>query len=349
MSKITTQPKAKQSVLVICPGRGVYNAPELGYYARHHSDKPDLLQSFDKIRAAKGQIPITELDGAERFSVSKFTRGDNASGLIYACSYADFLAINRDEYEIVAVTGNSMGWYTALACGGALTAQTGFEVVNTMGTIMQDKLVGGQVIYPIVDENWQEITSAKADILKLIEQINGLYLSIELGGLIVLAGTDKALKQVEQTLEPRQGRFPMRLGNHAAFHTELMAEQSRLGKSALAPTLFTQPDIPMIDGRGHVWMPNTVNIEKLWDYTFGHQVTQSYNFTRAVQTGLKEFAPDKIIVLGPGTTLGGASAQSMLAINWLGQRTKSDFTSRQKTQPYLLSMGMDTQRSLAID
>ncbi|MEP1231578.1 MAG: ACP S-malonyltransferase, partial [Litorimonas sp.] len=327
--------KAKQSVLVICPGRGVYNAAELGYYARYHGDKPQLLQSFDAIRAAKDQVTIAELDSSQRFSVSKFTRGDNASGLIYACSYSDFLAIDREKYDIAAVTGNSMGWYTALACGGALTGQAGFDVVNTMGTIMQEHLVGGQIIYPIVDENWQEITGIKDNVLKLIDRIDGLFLSIRLGGLMVLAGTDEALKQAERELEPRQDRFPMRLGNHAAFHTDLMAMQSDLGKHALPISLFAQPQIPMIDGRGHVWMPDAVNIDALWDYTFGHQVTQTYDFTRAVQTGLKEFAPDKIIILGPGKTLGGASAQSMLAMNWLEQNTKSDFITAQKSQPYM--------------
>ncbi len=339
----------KQTALVICPGRGVYNASELGYFKRYHADKVDLLSDFDRTREAQGQIKIADLDGADRFSMSKFTRGDNASGLIYACSYADFLAINRAKYDIVAVTGNSMGWYSALACGGALTGQAGFEVVNRMGTIMQEHLIGGQLIYPIVDETWQEIAGAKDEVLAMIERIDGLYLSIWLGGLMVLAGTDDALKRAEAELEPRQERFPMRLGNHAAFHTKLMQSNSERGKSALGKDLFTQPSIPMIDGRGHVWMPNAANIEALWDYTFGHQVTQTYDFTRAVQTGLKEFAPDIIIVLGPGTTLGGATAQSMLAIQWLGQTIKADFTAQQSQAPYMLSMGIDTQRSLVID
>jgi len=197
----------KQTALVICPGRGVYNKTELGYYARHHANKTELLSSFDAMRLSKAQIKISDLDGADKFSVSKFTRGDNASGLIYACSYADFLAIDKDTYDIVAVTGNSMGWYTALACGGALTAQAGFDVVNTMGTIMQEHLVGGQIIYPIMDENWQLIEGAKETVLDVIARIDDLYVSICLGGFIVLAGTDEALKAAEAQLEPRQERL----------------------------------------------------------------------------------------------------------------------------------------------
>jgi len=79
----------------------------LCYLGRHHFDKADVIAGFDAQRSALGQDTVSELDAAERFSVSKFTRGDQASGLIYACSYADFLSINRDKYEIVGVTGNS--------------------------------------------------------------------------------------------------------------------------------------------------------------------------------------------------------------------------------------------------
>ena len=51
--------------------------------------------------------------------------------LIYAATIGDFMAIDREQIEVVAVTGNSMGWYSALACGGALTAENGFLVANT--------------------------------------------------------------------------------------------------------------------------------------------------------------------------------------------------------------------------
>lgn len=73
------------------------------------------------------------LDGAEAFSIARHTRGDNASVLIYASTYADFLAIDCETIEIVAVTGNSMGCYSALACAGALSADEGFHVVDVMG------------------------------------------------------------------------------------------------------------------------------------------------------------------------------------------------------------------------
>ncbi|WP_026940774.1 ACP S-malonyltransferase [Hellea balneolensis] len=338
---------AHQKALVICPGRGVYNKTELGYLNKFHGDKKELISSFDAIRTTEEQDAISALDNAERFSVSKFTRGDNASGLIYACSYADFQSIDRKKYDIVGVTGNSMGWYTALACSGALSAQDGFHVVNTMGRIMQGNAIGGQILYPFNDENWIESPAKKSELESLASDIEGLYISIYLGGMIVFAGTDTALKTLEDRL-PAQGRFPMRLMNHSGFHSELQSENSIQGKAALPETLFSQPNIPLIDGRGHLWHPQTVELGDLWNYTFGKQVTETYDFTKAVANSVKELAPDIVIVLGPGTTLGGATAQALISCGWESLNTKKDFTDRQENAPYLAAMGLETQRKWVI-
>ena len=61
------------------------------------------------------------------------------------------------------------------------------------------------------------------------------------------------------------------------------------------------------------------------DYTFATQILETYDFTRAVQVAVREYAPDRIILLGPGDTLGGAIAQALIAIEWRGLRSKRGF------------------------
>jgi len=39
-------------------------------------------------------------------------------------------------------------------------------------------------------------------------------------------------------------------------------------------------------------------------------VVEPYDFTAAIRSAAREFAPDYFIVPGPGTTLGGAVAQA---------------------------------------
>ena len=281
-----------------------------------------------------------------RYSLSEYTRGDNASGLIYACAYADFLSINRDKFDVVAVTGNSMGWYIALACSGVLDSRTGFEVFNTMGTLMHESLIGGQLIYPFVDQDWREIPGKRQELLSLMQDIPGLYISIHLGCMLVFAGDLPALDMFESRLERVHDHFPMRLENHAGFHSPLQTSMSAKAKATLVSALFDQPDAPLIDGRGHVWYPNASKLDAMWDYTFGFQIVEPYDFTTAISASLHEFAPEVIIILGPGKTLGGAVAQSLIAASWRGIDCKEAFIQTQKTNPFVLSMGMDAQRKL---
>jgi [acyl-carrier-protein] S-malonyltransferase len=337
-----------KTAVIICPGRGTYGKAELGTLARYFKNSA-LLAHFDARRTALGQETLTALDSAPTYSVAKHTRGDNASALIYAATIADFAALQ--DVEILAVTGNSMGWYSALACAGALSPENGFEVVNTMGTLMQTHLIGGQLIHPFMDEAWQNNPAQKAALLELTAEINTrpdhtLALSINLGGMLVLAGNDAGLAAFESAVPQAQSRFPLRLANHAAFHTALQAPVAAIGRAQLPATLFTQPKHPLIDGRGAIWWPYATDTQALWGYTLGHQVTEPYDFTHAITIAAREFAPDLFIITGPGTTLGGATAQALITANWQGMASKSDFQSAQQEAPFLISMGMDDQRRL---
>lgn len=344
--------KSKERVVVVCPGRGTYNAPEWGYLNRHHASKRPLLKSFDDYRREYQQPTLTELDSETAYSLKVHSRGDHASGLIYACAYADFLDIDQDRYDIVAVTGNSMGWYISLAIAGALDAQKGLHLVNTMGGLMQDRLIGGQLLIPWVDDDWRPDHAARTRYLTLAEDIcqsgkGKAYLSIDLGGMLVFGGDAPGLAALNREL-PKKDQFPMRLLNHAAFHTPLQEPVREIAREALPPTLFGAPTIPLIDGRGHIWSPWSTDHNSLWDYTLGHQLTQPYDFSAALRVAVREFAPDKLVILGPGTTLGGAVAQSLILNSWQNLDSKAAFKLRQERAPFVVSMGMPEQRGIVL-
>ncbi len=341
----------KETAFIICPGRGSYQADELGYLKKHHQDKTEFFAMLDGIRNERNQKPITTLDCAKRFTLSGHTNGENASLLIYACALADFMTINRDRYDIVAVAGNSMGWYLSLACAGALSIENGARLVNTMGTLMHQKGVGGQIIYPLVDERWQpdtkKIIVIENTILKAHELGYHVSISIRLGGMAVLAADKEGMAFLKKEL-PALERYPMELSFHAAFHSSLLNFIIPQAQSILPQSLLGQPAIPMIDGCGHIWSPEACNIQSLYRYTLGTQINETYDFTRSVEVGLKEFAPDKIIVLGPGTTMGPPVAQTVIAHDWAGIKTKDGFKKRQSKDPFILSMGIDEQRKVVI-
>ena len=342
----------REAVLVVCPGRGSYGKAELGYLARHHSDKAELVASFDRVRAERGQPTVSELDGAGRFSVSLHTRGDIASPLIFACAYADFLAIDRSRFDVAAIAGNSMGWYVALPCAGAVSAEHGFRIVDAMGAHSQAGEPGGQVLLGLVDEEWREVPGRRDEVLRLVGEIgardgHSLHVSIELGGMVVLAGNEAGLAALLAEAPETPGREPMRLVNHGPFHTPLMRGSSERATASLPAAWFAGPKVPMVDGRGHIWRPFAADPRALWHYTFVTQILDTYSFTRSIQVAVKEHAPDRIVLLGPGDTLGGAIAQSLIGIGWRGLSSKRDFHAMQEKDPFLLSMGREEQRALA--
>jgi acyl transferase domain-containing protein len=342
----------KERVVVVCPGRGTYNSDELGYLKKFKPQMNDFFSEIDSERTALGQVPITELDSAGKFRRSLHTKGENASGLIFACAYADFQSINRDKYDIVAVTGNSMGWYIALACAGALSRKNSFKLINTMGSMMAGGNVGGQVIYPIMNEAWQHDAKRLSKLRAVMKEINNsgegiVHDSIYLGGNIVLGADANGVKLLLKKLEAvKIGRveYPFQLINHAAFHTPLLKETSKKAFASLSQDLFKKANLPTIDGLGNIWQPYASDLAALRDYTLGHQVHEAYDFSAAIATALKEFAPDKLVLLGPGGSLGSSIAQVLIENKWQGIKSKEDFVHCQKENVFLLSMGRESER-----
>ncbi len=342
---------SRPTAVLVCPGRGTYNKAELGTLLRTHGGHP-LIAEWDAMRADLGQETLTALDGAAPFSAARHTTGDNASALIYACSYLDAAAAHA-RHDIRAVTGNSLGWYIALAAGGATTAQDGMRIVNTMGTLMHAEGTGGQILYPFVSEDWRAIPGERARLLDLIATINAvpgqtLGASIHLGGMLVVAGNAAGLAGFEAAVQGDPARKPLRLPNHAAFHTGLMAPVAQMGRDALPPELFRDPATALIDGRGAFWHPRASDLGALRAYTLGHQITETYDFTAAIQSAARNIAPERFIITGPGTTLGSAVAQSLIGIGWQGIDSKEAFLARQASDPVILSMGREDQRPLVV-
>ena len=343
---------AKKTALVVAPGRGTYGKGELGSIARLHGARfGDIIAGFDAQRRERDQPTVSELDGADRFSVATHMRGDVAAPLIYTATLLDWLSIDRDRYDIVAVAGNSMGWYSALALGGAVSIEDGFRISNAMGLNSQTHGPGGQILLQIVDGDWRPVPGLRETLLALVADIgarpgHALALSIDLAGMLVLAGDEAGLAALTAEAPPTPGRDPLRLAGHGPFHTPLMIGSSEKAKAELPASLFGAPAIPLVDGRGHIWRRFASDPAEIWDYTFGHQILAPYDFALSVEVAVREFAPDVVILPGPGDTLGGAIAQALIGIEWQGIASKDDFMARQAADPILLSMGRAEQREL---
>ena len=333
----------KERIVVVCPGRGSYTRETSNYLRIYGNNLIKDIKWMDFERESRGRKSLTKLD-SQKFKSNIHMLGENASSLIYACSLSDFSYIDIDKYEIISVLGNSMGWYTSLVLSGAISKKNGFHLIEKMGSMMKKEIIGGQLIYPIINENWEIDNKLYDFVLSEVKRL-GLHISIKLGGYMVIGGKRNKLENLSKVL-PVNEKYPFIIPYHAAFHTPLLNTISKKAKQSIDSSIFNRPSIPLIDGTGKIWSPYSTEISSLMDYTLGQQVLNTFDFTSSVTVAIKEFCPDKVIVLGPGNSLGGSIGQILIKNNWLGIKSKNDFSDLQKKSPFLISLGIPEQRNL---
>ncbi|MDP4534995.1 malonyl CoA-ACP transacylase [Alkalimonas collagenimarina] len=339
----------KKTAVLVCPGRGTYNKSELGSIQRLHNDKAATLQQFDQARTALGLAKVSELDQQPHYSSRVHQQAENAAGLIFAAGVLDYQSIDVEKYDIVAITGNSMGWYTALCCAGSWQPKAAMQHVSHMARLTANA-AGAQCIYPVVNAEWQPDAAKQQAVRAVLAKYPGeLFPSIQFGGYAVLAGTEAAVHAAVQQLPKVDDRFPMILPGHAGFHSPLMQEAAQQALLDIPSQAFNRPQQPLIDGCGHIWQPFSTTAEALQRYTLDRQVQGHFDFSLALEVAMKEFAPDHVILLGPGSGLGGAVAQTLIRLNWQGIDSKQDFVQQQASnQPLVLSMAIPEQRALLL-
>lgn len=332
-------------VALICPGRGSYGAASLGSLPADHP----LVGRAEELRSRYDLEPLLALDGAERFDPPRHLRPANAAPLILLASLLDAEKA-LDDHRVVAVAGNSLGWYTALAIGSALSFDHAFRLVQEIALLQElppaEGGSGGQVIYPLTDAAWQPSPELEAAVSHVLHDGDGaageVYPSIDLGGYAVLAGDEAGVERLLRQLPPvRIGErmFPLRLAQHGPYHTPLVEHVASAARTALDDLDWRAPAITLVDGRGARWTPWSTDPAHLRDYTLGEQLTTAFDFATCVNVVLREHAPDLLVLPGPGNSLGGVCGQLVVAEGYRGIRSRADFEAAQSTdRPVVLSM-----------
>lgn len=341
---------------LVLPGRGSYTAASLGSLPEDHA----LVMRAEELRARYDLEPLLSLDRDDRFDPGRHLRPANASPLILVASLIDAEQALAD-HDVVAVAGNSLGWYTALAVAGALGFDDAFRLVQEIALLQElpaepaaDEAAdgpeaggaGGQVIYPLTDAGWQpspELEAAVAAALHDGDAAGGrVYPSIDLGGYAVLAGDEPGVRRLLRELPPlRVGDrlFPLRLAQHGPYHTPLVRHVAEAAVAALEDLAWRAPRLTLVDGRGARWTPWSTDPEALRDYTLGEQLTTPFDFATSVTVLLREHAPDLLVLPGPGNSLGGICGQLVVAEGYRGIRRRTDFDAVQASDaPVVLSM-----------
>ena len=344
--------------LVVCPGRGSYGAQQLGTIARladRHAQTGQLgpapwrptLDLADDWCVAHGLPGISVLDAMPRFRPSQHARADLSSLLTTTLTLLDYQSRltgpdAAEPWRPVAVIGNSLGWYSALAVAGAISFVDTLRIVAATGGYQRRHgQLGRQLIYPVFDETWQiPVDPAPLDTaLRAANRAGFAGPSIDLGGLMVFAGDEAGLavlrEQLPQITRGKQ-RYPMVLAGHSAFHSHLLAPMADAVEPTLRNVVFSPPTVPLIDGNGDTWRPIHAEPDGLRAYTLSEQITTPYDFAASLTVAMKEYAPEVIVLLGPGRSLGGAIGQILARMGWRGIRDKAGFAAVQEGETPIL-------------
>jgi len=322
-----TRPRA----VLFCPGRGSYTKDELGFVGRTLRPGPvaDALAACDDWRRAQGRPSLREIDGAEKFRPGLHLDGENAAELIYFGTLAQVEHL-RERYRILAVAGNSLGWYTALPAAGALDPTSGWRLVATMAAL-QRQVPGGQVLTTTVGDDWQPNPELQVAVLGCLDALRDrgdeTYCdhSIRLGGHEVLAGTEAAIAALLVHLpkvKVGERDFPFRLAGHGPFHTRLCQPVAEQAAAMLADLPLREPECHLIDGRGNVHSPWSADPRELLAYTTAAQVVETFDFSACVRTAMREFQPDVLLCAGPGNSLRAPVGHCVLREGWRGVQDK---------------------------
>jgi len=321
----------KPTAVLFCPGRGSYTRDELGWLGRTVRPGPvaEALAACDEWRRSQNRPTLREIDGAEKFRPGLHLDGENAAELIYFGTLAHVEQL-RERYEILAVAGNSLGWYTALPASGALDPTSGWRLVATMAAL-QKQVAGGQVLTTTVGEDWRLDQALWVPVLAVVQALRDrgaewyCDFSIHLGGHEVLAGTEAAVTELLTRLpkvKVGDREFPFRLAGHGPFHTELCEATSVQAAQLLAELPVEEPDCHLIDGFGNVHSPWSADPRELLRYTTHEQVRETFDFSAAVRTAMREFQPDVLLCAGPGSSLRAPVGHCVVREGWRGIHDK---------------------------
>jgi malonyl CoA-acyl carrier protein transacylase len=219
----------------------------------------------------------------------------------------------------------------------------GFRLVLVMALLQEPGEPGGQVLSPVVDETWRRSAASVAAVERALAAApEEVFHSIHLGGYAVLAGTPAGVGRLLAELPPVQlgkTRYPFRLAQHGPYHTPLASSVAALARERLAGLAFRRPAIALVDGAGRRWSPASADVDALRAYTLGDQVDTPYDFTASVRVAVLEHAPERIVLPGPGNTLGGVCAQVLIELGWRGLHAREDFEALQDgPEPVLESL-----------
>ena len=289
-----TQTDSPIQLALVFPGQG---SQSLGMLQDLAAEYPVIEQTFAEASEGAGvDLWTLSKDGpVEQLNQTEFTQP-----ALLAASVALYRVWQEQGGATPkALSGHSLGEYSALVAAGALTLKDAAKLVRTRGQLMQNAAPAGTggmaaVLGAEDDVVAQACTDASTDSEKVVPA------NFNSPGQIVIGGHQAAVDRAVKLLGERGVRKVMPLAVSVPSHTPLMRDAAEKLRAEFKNVAWQAPNIPVIqnvDAQVHH------SIEEIQD-ALVRQLFMPVLWTQCVQA-LKADGITTIVECGPGKVLSG--------------------------------------------
>ena len=280
---------------VIFPGQGSQSVGMAKNLYENHIYIKELFDKADEILGYK--ISKVIFDGPGEI----LNNTENTQPAIFLVSYSIFETIKRETdinlLNAKYFAGHSLGEYSALSAGAAISFDTTIKLLKLRGKSMQSAVSegsGGMVA----------VLGSEIDkIQNLIKLNSGTYecfiANDNSNGQIVISGENKYLDLFMEDLK-KQSIKNIKLPVSAPFHCKLMKEATNIMKNEIIKTDLKKPLVPIISNVTSKEENNPNEIKKLLIQQIENPVRWRESVKYMIDNGVKKF-----IEIGPGKVLSG--------------------------------------------
>lgn len=206
-----------KKVVFVFPGQGSQHVG-MGKSSLHNQDFARYLMRADEVLGF--EISKIMLEGPE----DELNLTQNTQPIIFTMSYALFQLVLKafggfGDHDVV-LCGHSLGEYTAVACGGALSFEDGVRLVRMRGKFMQEAVPEGQGAM-------LAIMLGREAVERELEGFSNIWIAnINSQDQIVVSGKKGAIEDFLRHLRGKNVRaVPLKVS--APFHCPLMEPAKR--------------------------------------------------------------------------------------------------------------------------
>lgn len=227
---------------------------------------------------------------------AELTKTENAQPAVFLVGWVAFELLKQraPSLQFGAAAGLSLGEFTALAAGGALSFEDGLKVVRLRGQLMQAAAETTRgAMAAIIGLN-------EAPVRELCAAAGVQLANLNCPGQIVISGPSEAIAKAIELAKAKGAKAAVPLVVAGAFHSRLMAGAQPGLQAALAQTPLAHPRVAVIANvtAAPHGAPDEIRARLV------EQVTAPVRWEASMRCLLAQ-GFTKFIELGPGTVLSG--------------------------------------------